>query len=84
MNKNPIDSSTVKSHPSYGAITLGRMSSGAPHPMYGSSVKHRDTIRLTLHHGECKRMLSGDWYSSGRSWYLLLGLTLVSLVPLNG
>jgi hypothetical protein len=31
--------------------------------MYGSSVKHRDTIRLTLHHGECKRMLSGDWYS---------------------
>lgn len=63
MNKNPIDSSTVKSHPSYGAITLGRRSSGAPHPMYGSSVKHRDTIRLTLHHGECKRMLSGDWYS---------------------
>ena len=63
MSKNPFDESTIDRHPSYGAITLGRISSGAPHPMYGSSVKHRDTIRLTVHHGECKRMLSGDWYS---------------------
>lgn len=52
-------------HPSYGAISIGRVSSSEAHAMYGSSVKHRETIRLTLHHGERKRMLSGDWYSAG-------------------
>lgn len=63
MSKNPINDYTIDRHPSYGAITLGRVSSGGAHPMYGSSVKHRNTIRLTVHHGECKRMLAGDWYS---------------------
>lgn len=63
MNKNPIDEAVIYRHPFYGAITIGRLSSGDAHPMYGSSIKHRDTIRLTVHHGECTRMLSEDWYS---------------------
>ena len=63
--KNPMDEAQKETHPSYGAITIGRISSGQAHPMYGSSVKHRDTIRLTVHHGERKRVLSGDWYSAG-------------------
>lgn len=62
-NVNPIDAASAQSHPSFGAISLGRISSSGAHPMYGSSVKHRNTIRLTVSHSECKRMLSGDWYS---------------------
>lgn len=65
MNKNPIEEAEFDRHASYGAITIGRLQSGEGHPMYGSSVKHRNTIRLTVHHGERKRMLSGDWYYAG-------------------
>ena len=61
--KNSTNDEVVEQHPSYGAITIGRITSSRAHPMYGSSVKHRDTIRLTIHHSECKRMLYGDWYS---------------------
>lgn len=63
MDKNPIDEAVVSRHPSYGAITIGRVTSGTAQPMYGSSIKHQNTIRLTVHHGESKRMLSGDWHS---------------------
>lgn len=61
--QNSIDGAVINNHPSYGSITVSRSSSSEAATLYGSSVKHRNTIRLTVHHSEQHRLLSGDWYS---------------------
>ena len=52
------------SHPSFGAISVTRTQSSGAHAMYGSSVRHRNTIRIQIRHSELTRELSRDWYSS--------------------
>lgn len=51
-----------KTHPSYGILGFSRVNSNYAHPLFGSSIKHRDTIRLRLKRCEQSRELNKDWY----------------------
>ncbi len=48
-------------HPSYGLLQFSRMSGGLTN-LFGSSIQHKDTIRLRINEGGVKRDLSTDWY----------------------
>ncbi len=48
-------------HPSYGMLQFSRTSGGAS-ALFGSSIRHRDTIRLYLREGTVSRELNRDWY----------------------
>lgn len=49
-------------HPSYGMLGFKRRSSVTAVPLFGSSIQHRDTISMTLKHGESERYLNNDHY----------------------
>lgn len=49
-------------HPSYGILGFSRVTSSGETALFGSSVKHRDTIRLRLKQGYKQRGLNQDWY----------------------
>ena len=59
---------TIIKHPSYGMLSFYRVT-GAATPLFGSSIQHRDTIRLILKEGEVKRSLNKDWYSGGKELF---------------
>lgn len=48
--------------PSYGMVGFYR-SHHNPHPVFGSSIKHSDTIDLVIGQGSVTRELNQDWYS---------------------
>lgn len=48
-------------HPSYGQISLSE-SCGGLRSLYGSSIKHQNTIRMEIHHSKHDRDLNNDWY----------------------
>lgn len=50
---------TKTSHPSYGTLAFSRRS-GRATPLFGSSIKHRDTIAMTLYHADITRGLHED------------------------
>ena len=52
------------SHPSYGLLSFSRRHGGET-CLFGSSIKHHDTIAMTLRHAKIKRDLSTDWYYGG-------------------
>lgn len=49
------------SHPAYGMLQFSRRTGGATH-LFGSSIEHKDTIAMTLRHGEITRGLNSDWF----------------------
>ena len=51
-----------KEHPSYGMLSFCRTSSNKKTPLFGSSIKHSNTIRMRLCHGNVDRYLNRDWY----------------------
>lgn len=50
-----------KSHPSYGMISFHKTQC-SPVPLFGSSIKHGNPIRLTIKHADIDRHLNNDWY----------------------
>ena len=48
-------------HPGYGMIGFSRRTGGES-PKFGSSIKHRDVIAMTLKHAEVARELNSDYY----------------------
>lgn len=52
-------------HESYGMLSFHRVTSCGAQPLFGSSIKHRDTILLTLKKGYTRRNLNEDWYYGG-------------------
>lgn len=48
-------------HPSYGLLQFSRMT-GGPTNLFGSSIQHKDTIRLRINECAVERNLSTDWY----------------------
>jgi hypothetical protein len=48
-------------HPSYGMLQFSRTSGGAT-ALFGSSIQHKDTIRMYLREGEVSRELNRDFY----------------------
>lgn len=51
-------------HPSYGMLGFSRVTRGGKCNLFGTSITHRDTIRLTLKRGAVRRDLNQDWYSA--------------------
>lgn len=49
-------------HESFGMLGFARCSSSGSKNLFGSSIEHRDTIRLTLKTGHVRRNLNEDWY----------------------
>ena len=48
-------------HPSYGTIVFNRTYCGGEKALFGSSIKHRNTITMELLHAEIIRGLHQDW-----------------------
>lgn len=49
-------------HESYGMLGFHRITYSGAQPLFGSSIKHRDTILMTLKTGHMRRNLNEDWY----------------------
>lgn len=56
-----LEDRTVDSHPSYGMAGFFR-SQGGNFNLFGSSIRHNNTISLQVSRGERHRDLSHDWY----------------------
>ncbi len=52
---------TKTTHPSYGTLLFNRAYGGEETALFGSSIRHRDTITMELHHADITRGLSNDW-----------------------
>jgi hypothetical protein len=50
-----------ETHPSFGAITIGRAQASPGVPLFQSDLKHHDIIRLTVHTAVRKRDLNHDY-----------------------
>lgn len=59
----------ISQHPSFGMLSFSRLQNSYGLPLFGSSIKHKNTIRLTLRTGEVERKINTDWYHSGRVLY---------------
>lgn len=60
---------TKESHPSYGMLGFSRVTCSGSKSLFGSSIKHRDTIVLRLKTGHKRRNLNSDWYYSDKLLY---------------
>lgn len=56
-------------HESYGMLGFYRVSCSSAQPLFGSSIKHRDTIKLILKTGNVRRNLNEDWYFSDKTLF---------------
>lgn len=61
---------TRSKHESYGILQISRVSHGKETVLFGSSIPHRETIRLSIHPGELNRSLSHDWYYAKSREYI--------------
>jgi hypothetical protein len=53
-------------HESFGMLQISRVSVSPPTNLYGSSIKHGNTIMLRIHEGSKRRDLNRDWYSANK------------------
>ena len=53
-------------HESYGMLAISR-TTGSARTLFGSSLKHNNTISIEVHHAEHERHLNGDWYHGYKS-----------------
>ena len=51
-----------KSHPAYGTVKFSRMHGGGKTSLFGSSIKHNDTICMEVYHAEAIRESGADFY----------------------
>lgn len=58
-----MDSEKEK-HPSYGMLSFAHCQHGMPTALFGSSLKHTNTVQLRLHNASVERMLNTDYYLS--------------------
>ena len=47
-------------------LSFHRTRSSHASALFGSSIKHKDTIRLEISHGELERGLNHDWYHANK------------------
>lgn len=67
MMKDDIGSERER-HESYGMLGFSR-TSGGPRNLFGTSIQHRDTIRLSLKEGSVCRGLNQDWFYGGKELF---------------
>ena len=59
-----MDETNRDTHPSYGMLEFSRVTSNMPVALFGSSIKHHNTIRLKIHTAINDRHLNKNWYHS--------------------
>ncbi|WP_078598643.1 hypothetical protein [Evansella clarkii] len=64
-----MDENSKESHESYGMLSISRLS-GHDTVLFGSSIPHRNTIRLSIHPGVVERSLNHDHYYAERKPYI--------------
>lgn len=52
----------ITKHPSYGLLSFSRITSNVGKSLFGSSIKHRDLVRMRLKRAYVDRKLNQDWY----------------------
>lgn len=55
----------TETHESYGMLQFNRAHCSVPMPLFGSSIQHRDIIRLVIRKGKVARLLNNDYYLAG-------------------
>jgi len=55
-------------HPSYAMLELTKVRRGGETALFGSSIKHSDTIVLRIKKGKMDRNLNRDWYYDGKQY----------------
>jgi hypothetical protein len=61
------DNETTETHPSFGQLEIGRVTSSQRVPLYGTSNQCRETIRLSIHESELHRSLNRFWHFSKKT-----------------
>lgn len=61
-----MDDKIIKTHESFGQLEICRQQSNVGTPLYGSSIKCENTIRLTIHSSEEHRSLHRFWFFQRR------------------
>lgn len=51
-------------HPAMGLLALSRLHGSHGTSLFGSRVKHSETVKITLRNAEMRRSLSRDWYAA--------------------
>jgi len=57
-----MDEDKKETHESFGLVSFARVSCSKPVNLFGSSIKHHNTVRLTITRAEKHRNLARDWY----------------------
>ena len=63
--RDDITKQAAENHESYGLLSIAR-TSGTPRSLFGTTIKHGDTIRLSILEGKVTRGYQKDWYSTGK------------------
>lgn len=62
-------------HKSYGTLQISRVHHSEPVPLFGSSIKHGETVRLRINEAEAKRSSNNDWIM-GQGPYIEVEMSL--------
>jgi len=66
MRKDSINQ-TPETHESYGLLSIAR-TTGTPRTLFGSTISHRDTIRLSISEGKLYRDYQKNRYHAGKEF----------------
>lgn len=66
MRKDSINQEP-ETHESYGVLNIGR-TTGTPRSLFGSNIKHGDTIRLSISEGKLYRDFQKNRYGAGKEF----------------
>ena len=61
-NNESRDADIISEHPSFGMASITRTTSSSGVVLFGSSIQHKETLRLRISKADVKRNLSREWY----------------------
>lgn len=64
-----------KIHPSYALLNFSRISRGGGTALFGSNIKHSNTITLEIAPAEVERELNRDWYFRSGNEYIQIEMS---------
>lgn len=65
-----MDEKNQETHESYGMLQFNRVTHGGDTVLFGSSIPHNNTIRMSVHPGMVDRHLNRDWYHAQSREYI--------------
>lgn len=65
-----MDDRNQETHESYGMLQFNRITHGGDTNLFGSSIPHSNTVRMSVHPGMVDRHLNRDWYHAKNREYI--------------